>query len=312
MTLVEMRLVCPGCQTEAAAKLPAGITGLKCAGCSARFLVLRDPPKEKSKGGRKRASHRAPPTQLHNVRLSNDAYRRFQQTERAAVLAEAGRPLNSNEVMTAIAARWQMQKAEREAAGEADEDEDKGEGEGGEGEDEDEHEDEDETSAVVCDRGHEMVYLRVISRDIAIDNDHGTLKCDRCIVDDPFTIKPGDWCYTCRHEACVDEGGFDVCQVCADGGKRDAVDGAQEEADEEEEAAAAAEAMMELEAERDHEAVNVEMLPVPPPEAPRRGRVRKDTGMAGSSGADAPDSAEKAKEARQGRKRLGPRRLAEL
>ena len=52
MTLVEMRLVCPGCQTEAAAKLPAGITGLKCAGCSARFLVLRDPPKEKSKGGR--------------------------------------------------------------------------------------------------------------------------------------------------------------------------------------------------------------------------------------------------------------------
>ena len=160
-----------------------------------------------------------------------------------------------------------------------------------------------------------MEYLRVISRDIAIDNDHGTLKCDRCIVDDPFTIKPGDWCYTCRHEECVDEGGFDVCQVCADGGKRDAVDGAQEEADEEEEAAAAAEAMMELEAERDHGAVNVEMLPVPPPEAPRRagrGRVRKDTGMAGSSGADAPDSAEKAKEARQGRKRLGPRRLAEL
>ena len=33
------------------------------------------------------------------------------------------------------------------------------------------------------------------------------------------------------------EGGFDVCEVCADGGKRDAVDGAQEEADEEEEAA---------------------------------------------------------------------------
>jgi hypothetical protein len=71
--------------------------------------------------------------------------------------------------------------------------------------------------------------------------------------------------------------------------------------------------LMELEAERDHEALNVEMLPVPLPEAPRRrGRVRKDTGMAGSSGADAPDSAEKAKEARQKRKRLGPRRLAEL
>ena len=33
------------------------------------------------------------------------------------------------------------------------------------------------------------------------------------------------------------EGGFDVCEVCADGGRRDAVDGAQEEADEEEEAA---------------------------------------------------------------------------
>ena len=109
-TLIDVSLCCPSCHAYLTAKLPAGVTTVRCAGCAAGPLHVTVPPPEgKAPGGRKRASHKAPPLNPRREGRAPTAYNLFMQErvrEKLAAALQAGERITSQAAWQQAAADW--------------------------------------------------------------------------------------------------------------------------------------------------------------------------------------------------------------
>lgn len=103
-------LCCPSCNTLLAAKLPPGLTQVRCDACSAAPLHAPvAPPKEKKTPGRRNPSHHGPPRNQNRVGRQPTNYNKWQQQrvpERQAQAKAAGASETSQESFTLSAQEW--------------------------------------------------------------------------------------------------------------------------------------------------------------------------------------------------------------
>ena len=108
--LYDVTLLCPGCQVLLSAKLPSGLSQLRCNACSAAPLHTPvAPPKEKQKPGRSSTSHHAPPLNQKMTGRPPTAFNQYIQKavpERQAQAKAAGTPETSMQSFSLAAQEW--------------------------------------------------------------------------------------------------------------------------------------------------------------------------------------------------------------
>ena len=103
-------LCCPSCNTLLAAKLPSGLTQVRCDACSAAPLLAPvAPPKEKKTPGRRNPSHHRPPLTAKCLGRQPTAYNRWQKQrvpERQAQAKATGASETARESFKLSAQEW--------------------------------------------------------------------------------------------------------------------------------------------------------------------------------------------------------------